>query len=83
MKCLSNEKSTGIDEIAIELFKASPEAIQELHSIIELIWEKGTLPDDWRQGLFVNIYKNKGNKTILRITDQFAYYQTHTRPLLS
>ena len=44
VKCLSsNEKSTGIDEIAIELFKASPEAIQELHNIIELIWGKGTL----------------------------------------
>ena len=31
---LSNEKSTGIDEIPIELFKASPEAIQELHNLI-------------------------------------------------
>ena len=62
VKCPSNETSTGIDEIAIELFKASPEATQELHSIITLIWEKGTLPDDWYQGLFVNIYKNKGNK---------------------
>ena len=31
MKCLRNEKSTGIDEILIELFKASPEAVQELH----------------------------------------------------
>ena len=38
VKCLSNEKSTGIDEIVIELFKASPEAIQELYNIIELIW---------------------------------------------
>ena len=62
VKCLRNEKSTGIDEIPIELFKACPEAIQELHSIIVLIWGKDILPDDWYQGLFVNIYKNKGSK---------------------
>ena len=62
VKCLRNEKSTGIDEIPIELFKASPESIQELHSIIVLIWGKDILPDDWYQGLFVNIYKNKGSK---------------------
>ena len=43
VKCLSNEKSTGADEIAIELFKDSPEAIQELHNIILLIWEKEEL----------------------------------------
>ena len=62
VKCLSNEKSTGIDEISIELFKASPEAIQELRNLIASFWEKETFPEDWYQGLFVNIYKNKGNK---------------------
>ena len=62
VKCLSNEKSTGIDEIPIELFKASPEAIKELHNLITSLWEKEAFPDDWYQELFVNIYKNKGNK---------------------
>ena len=40
VKCLSNEKSTGADEIAIELFKDSPEAIQELHNIIVYLFGK-------------------------------------------
>ena len=80
VKCLSNEKSTGIDEIPIELFKASPEAIQELHNLIASFWGKETFPEAWYQGLFVNIYKNKGNKTILRTIDQVAYYPTLTSP---
>jgi hypothetical protein len=59
---LSNEKSPGVDEIPIELFKHSPEALDELHKLICQIWEEESFPEDWTQGLFVNIYKNKGNK---------------------
>ena len=64
VKCLSNEKSPGVDEIPIELIKHSPEAIGELHELINQVWtaEHTVLPDDWSQGLFVNIYKNKGSK---------------------
>ena len=62
VKCLNNGKSPGIDELPIELIKYSPDAIRELHNIIEFIWENDNLPNDWYEGLFVNIYKAKGSK---------------------
>ena len=62
VKHLSNGKSPGIDSIPIELIKNSPEAINELHLVIKDIWENHSIPSDWSQGLFVNIYKGKGSK---------------------
>ena len=62
LKVLKSGKSPGIDEIPVELIRASPDAIQELTSIIASIWQRETVPDDWSKGLFVNIYKGKGSK---------------------
>jgi exonuclease III len=55
-------RSPGVDEIPIELISACPTAIDEMTSIVIMIWEEETLPDDWWQGLMVNIYKGKGSK---------------------
>ena len=59
---LRSGKSPGIDEIPVELIRASPDAIQELTRIIASIWQSETVPEDWSKGLFVNIYKGKGCK---------------------
>ena len=63
---LKSGKSPGIDEIPVELLKASPEAMKELHYIISAIWEFEKLPEDWSKGLFVNIYKGKESKNVLK-----------------
>ena len=36
----------------------------ELHRLIEVIWEREKIPDDWKESLIVSIYKNKGDKSV-------------------
>ena len=61
---LSKGKSPGHDDLPIDLFCASPAAIDEMTAIVIMIWEEETLPKDWSEGLMVNIYKGKGSKNM-------------------
>jgi hypothetical protein len=62
IKTLATNKAVGIDEIPIELFQHSPEATAELHGVVVEVFVEEISPDDWSQGLFVNIYKGKESK---------------------
>jgi hypothetical protein len=54
-------KSQGIDKIPAELIKAGGRTIRsEIHKLINSVWNKEELPDEWKESITVPIYK-KGN----------------------
>lgn len=63
---LKNNKATGIDGIPAECFKAlaytESDGFDELVWCIEKVWETGNVPQQWKDTVFVYIYKNKGSR---------------------
>jgi hypothetical protein len=60
---LKRHKSPGIDQIPAGLIKAGDKTIRsETHKLINSIWNKEELPEQWEESIIVHIYK-KGDKT--------------------
>jgi hypothetical protein len=54
---MKSYKSRGIDQILIKLFKAGVETLySEIHRLICSIWNKGELPQQWKESITVPIY---------------------------
>jgi hypothetical protein len=51
-------KSTGPDDVPVELFKAGGEsALDRMHRICVALWETGEWPDDWADSIFITLPK--------------------------
>ena len=60
---LKSHKSPDVAQIPGELSKAGGRTIHsEIHKLIISIWNKGILPEEWKESIIVPIYK-KGSKT--------------------
>jgi hypothetical protein len=60
---LKRHKSPGIDHISTELIKTGGRKIRsEIHKLINSIWPKEELPEEWNASIIVHIYK-KSSKT--------------------
>jgi hypothetical protein len=60
---LKSYKSPGTDQIPSEFIKAGGETLcSEIHRLICCIWNKEKLPQQWKESIFVPIYK-KSDKT--------------------
>jgi hypothetical protein len=60
---LERHKSPGTDQIPAEVMKAGGTTIcSEIHILINYIWNKEELPEQWEESIIVPIYK-KGEKT--------------------
>ena len=69
---IQRHKSPGIEQIPAELIKAEGRTIRsEIRKIINSIWNKEELPEEWKEFIIVPIYK-KGDKTCLMVIQ--AYY---------
>ena len=63
-KSLKNGKSPGPDGIPGELFKFGGYVVmRRLHSMIQVFWEAGYIPQSLKDPLIVMIYKKKGQKS--------------------
>jgi hypothetical protein len=56
-------KSPGSDEILAELIQAAGEILlSAFHKLINSVWNKEELPDQWKESIIVPVHK-KGDKT--------------------
>jgi hypothetical protein len=61
---LKKYKSPGSDRIPAELFRAGGEtSLSAIHKIINSIWNKEELPDQWKESVGVPIHE-KCDKTM-------------------
>ena len=61
---LKNAKAPGVDNIPPEAFKeGGPCTLEALHRILNFVWEKDVIPDDWKRGLLVKLAK-KGDLSL-------------------
>jgi hypothetical protein len=60
---LKKYKSPGSDQIPAELIQEGGETLQSaIHKLINSVWNKGKLPDQWKDSIIVSVHK-KGDKT--------------------
>jgi hypothetical protein len=58
-KKIKRHKSPSIEQIPAELIKTGGKIIRsETHKLINSIWNKEELPEDWKESIIVPIYKN-------------------------
>ena len=63
IKQLVSGKAPGSDGIPAEVYKAGgPAVVQKLTELFQSIWEKGTVPQQFKDASIVHIYKRKGNR---------------------
>jgi hypothetical protein len=59
---LRKYKSPGSDQIPAEQIQAGGETLRSAtHKLINFIWNKEELPDQWKESIFVPVHK-KGDK---------------------
>ena len=59
---LRSQKSPGIDQISAELIKAVGGKFRsEIHKIINSVWNKEEMSEEWKELIFVSIY-TEGDK---------------------
>jgi hypothetical protein len=76
---LKGHKSPGTDQIPPELVKAGGRTIcSEIHKLINSIWNKEELPEQWKESIIVPIYK-KGDKTDCSNIEAYHFCQPHTK----
>jgi hypothetical protein len=60
---LKKYKSPGSDQIPAELIQTGGEILlSEIHKLINSVWNKEELPDQWKESIIVSVHKNC-NKT--------------------
>jgi hypothetical protein len=58
IKNLKRNKSPGIDQIPAEVIKAGGRIIRSvIHKLINYIWNKDVLPEEWKDSIILPIYK--------------------------
>ena len=56
---LKRSKSPGTDQISAELIKAEGRTIRsEIQKLVNSLWNKEDLPQQWKETIIVPIYKN-------------------------
>jgi hypothetical protein len=78
---LKRHKSQSIDQIPAELSKVGGKTIHsEIHKLINSIWNKEELPEEWKESIIVPIYK-KGDKTDCSNDRTYHLCQRHKKIL--
>jgi hypothetical protein len=76
---LKKYKSPGTDQITAELIQGGGETLQsEIHKLINSIWSKEKLPDQWKEPIIIPADK-KGDKTDCSNYRGIYCYQLHTK----
>ena len=59
---LKSQKAPGVWGVTSEMIKAGGEmAVRWMHSIVNVAWKAGSVPEDWRKFLVIPVHK-KGSK---------------------
>ena len=64
LKQTTSGKAPGADGIQVDIYKCGGEALaKRLTTLFQSIWQKGEVPQDFKDASIVHIYKRKGDKT--------------------
>jgi hypothetical protein len=75
---LRKYKSPDMKQIPAQLIQAGGETLlPEIHKLINSIWSKENLPEQWKQSLLYH-FTRRYRKTALVIIEAYHYYQLHT-----
>ena len=62
---MKNNNSTGVNGIPAELLKYGGETVlSRLHELITVVWDEGSVPQQWRDAKFMSIHQRKGDRAV-------------------
>ncbi|MCP4337615.1 MAG: reverse transcriptase family protein, partial [Desulfobulbaceae bacterium] len=65
LKKVKMGKASGIDGVCGEMLKYGGEIVIEwVWKMCRLAWEEGSVPEDWKSGVIVPLYKGKGERGV-------------------
>ena len=68
LECITTNKATGSDGIAVELFQIlKDDAVKVLHSICQQIWKTQQWPQDWKRSVFISNPKERQCQRMLKL----------------
>ncbi|CAF2129927.1 unnamed protein product [Rotaria magnacalcarata] len=71
---MKSRKAPGSDEVTADILKAGGEpVIKWLHEIFNDVWENEKMVKEWSSATLVRLYKNKGDKSCVTITEVSHY----------
>ncbi|CAF2169496.1 unnamed protein product [Rotaria magnacalcarata] len=71
---MKSRKAPGSDEVTADILKAGGEpVIKWLHEIFNDVWENEKMVKEWSSVTLVRLYKNKGDKSCVTITEVSHY----------
>ena len=60
---LPSGRAPGADGITGEMLKAASDAVApRLHALFQRVWEAERVPVEWKEGIILSFYKNKGDR---------------------
>jgi hypothetical protein len=71
---LKRFKSPGSDKIPVEIIQAGGEILRsKIHKLINSIWNKEELPDQWKESIIVLVHKKSIKLTVVIIVGYHCY----------
>lgn len=63
LKQMKGGKAAGVDELTADMIKAAGiHGIQWLHRILGVIWKENKVPDEWKKGIIIPLFKKGSRK---------------------
>ncbi|XP_046687955.1 uncharacterized protein LOC124373648 [Homalodisca vitripennis] len=70
---MRNNKSPGSDTITAEMLKyGGEELLKVIHELISNVWEQERMPEEWKKGLIILIYKKGDRRDCVRQGDSLS-----------
>lgn len=74
---MKEKKTAGIDEILMEAWRYGGKWVKQgLRDLVKQIWNKDGIPEDWKLGIIVPIYKKRDRD---KTTEEYHCYARFTR----
>ena len=65
IRLLSSGKAPGLDSIPAEIYKEGGTALTDkLLNLIQIIWKRELVPQDFKDAFIIHLYKRKGNRQV-------------------
>ena len=69
---LKGHKSPAVDQMPAELITGGEEKFAEIHKLINSVWNKEDLSEEWKEWVFLPFYKKSSKTDVVIIVEYYV-----------